>query len=498
MTMILTWRSRVVFTSCVAGLVPATASAHALTPTPYITPVPFWMYVYGCAATLVVSFAVLSYFWNVPAVARRAASREQATALVSDGWQWVFRLLQGGAVGCLLLTIGAGLAGTGDPGRNINMLLFWVLFLLGFTYLTVIVGDLYCVINPWRAMVGWLQRAGLDLCRPRVTYPHAAGYWPAFVFYVVLIWIELFALPKPFLLSTVLGVYTVITGIGVFLFGQDTWFGRCDVFGVFFRLVATLAPVEYAGSSDGTSSRVGLRPPLSGARNELAEADLSLVLFVLFMLSSTTYDGIYRTEFWVGLFWRPMLALFEPVWGTDLAKAQSVLESWFLVYQRAGLLVLPFCYLAFYLSVLKWAQAVTRVTVTLRRLAVDFAYSLVPIALAYNATHYYPMLIAEGRKLPWRASDPLGLGWNLLNRSPALVNPPELQMGIVWHTQVALILVGHVVSVYLAHSIAVNIFHTRRQVIVSQLPLLSLMVALTIIGLWVLSLPLAGGTLDQR
>jgi Na+-driven multidrug efflux pump len=65
-------------------------------------------------------------------------------------------------------------------------------------------------------------------------------------------------------------------------------------------------------------------------------------------------------------------------------------------------------------------------------------------------------------------------------------------MGAVWHTQVALILVGHVVSVYLAHIIGANTYHTRRQVIVSQLSLLFLMVALTIIGLWVLSLPLVG------
>lgn len=65
-------------------------------------------------------------------------------------------------------------------------------------------------------------------------------------------------------------------------------------------------------------------------------------------------------------------------------------------------------------------------------------------------------------------------------------------MGTVWPTQVALILIGYVVSVYLAHVIAVNTFHTPRQVIVSQLPPLFLMVALTVIGLWVLSLPFAG------
>jgi hypothetical protein len=64
-------------------------------------PVPLWMYVYGCAATLVVSFAELSYFWNAPALPRSAASRERAAVGVSDGRQWVFRLLQAGAAGVL-------------------------------------------------------------------------------------------------------------------------------------------------------------------------------------------------------------------------------------------------------------------------------------------------------------------------------------------------------------------------------------------------------------
>ena len=67
-----------------------------------------------------------------------------------------------------------------------------------------------------------------------------------------------------------------------------------------------------------------------------------------------------------------------------------------------------------------------------------------------------------------------------------------MKMGVVWHAQVALILVGHVAGVYLAHAMAFRMFPTRQQVLVSQLPLLCLMVALTAIGLWVLALPLSG------
>jgi len=64
-------------------------------------------------------------------------------------------------------------------------------------------------------------------------------------------------------------------------------------------------------------------------------------------------------------------------------------------------------------------------------------------------------------------------------------------MAVIWHTQVGLILAGHVISVYLAHAIALRVFPTRRQVIVSQLPLLLLMLAYTAAGLYILSLPLA-------
>ena len=67
-------------------------------------------------------------------------------------------------------------------------------------------------------------------------------------------------------------------------------------------------------------------------------------------------------------------------------------------------------------------------------------------------------------------------------------------MGFIWHTQVVLILIGHVASVYLPHVVALRVFPTRREAILSQVPLLLLMVAYTAIGLYILSLPLAAST----
>jgi len=66
----------------------------------------------------------------------------------------------------------------------------------------------------------------------------------------------------------------------------------------------------------------------------------------------------------------------------------------------------------------------------------------------------------------------------------------------IWHTQVALILLGHIVSVYLAHLEALQIYSSPRRAAVSQLPLLVLMMMFTTLGLWILSLPL--GTPDRQ
>ena len=481
--------TRTVFLASLGCVVPTAAYAHSFA-TPYVLPVPFWMYVYGCVATLVVSFAVFTYFLSAPIPAPTVHTLELgATSVARTAARWALRLLRAGAVASLVLVIVAGLVGTGNPGRNINMILFWIVFLLGFTYVTLIVGDLYALINPWKVIIQWLERLGADLSTPRLTYPQRIGYWPALWFYMILIWIELFVLPSPFVLSLVLVTYGLITIAGVVLLGKDMWFERCDCFSVFFRLVATLAPVEYQHSSNDQTPRIRIRPPCVGVMNERPE-HISLVLFVLFMLSSTTYDAIYRTMLWVGLYWRPLLALLQPLWGTDLAKAQSMLADGYIVYQRGGLLLSPALYFALYLLALWVARMASTSRVKLQTLAMDFAYSLIPIAFAYNFTHYYPMLVAECRDVMRFVNDPLGLGWTVLNRVSLDVETPPLEMAVVWHIQVAVILIGHVVSVYVAHRIAIRTFPTRRQVTISQLPLLLLMVAYTATGLWILSLPL--------
>jgi hypothetical protein len=477
-----------------AGLVllrPGAVHAHSFVE-PYTLPVPFWLYLYACAATLVLTFAAIGYFARAP-VARRAPrglvlhARGCTGALIT---RWALGLLRAGAVGCLLLTVVAGLLGTPSPLANISMTLFWIGFLLAFAYLTALIGNVYELVNPWQVIVSAAAACGIDFTRSRVAYPAWLGYYPAFLFYVALIWIELFWLPKPATLSLVLIAYSLATLAGAWIFGKALWFERGEVFGVFFRLIGTLAPVAYEPCPGTDSWQARLRLPFAGTLEERPQ-HLSLVFFVLFMLSSTTYDGVHDTVLWVGLFWKTLLALLQPLWGADMARAQASLAPWYTLYQRAGLVLAPLLYFAVYMLVMAATRAVARTAIPLRELALQFAFSIIPIAFVYNVTHYYTLILTQLPLLPYIASDPFGFGWNLFGIAPDFAGPAPLDMAIIWHTEVALILAGHVASVCLAHVIALRLFPSRRQALISQLPMLLLMMAYTILGLWVLSLPLA-------
>jgi hypothetical protein len=139
------------------------------------------------------------------------------------------------------------------------------------------------------------------------------------------------------------------------------------------------------------------------------------------------------------------------------------------------------------------AKLLTKSDLSLRALALRFAFTLVPIALVYNVAHYFGELLSQGLLIIRMASDPFNAGWDLFGTSRWLTTPVVLDAGIVWHTQVAVILAGHIVSVYLAHIEALKVFPSRGRAILSQVPLLALMVLLTTLGLWILSLPIDAG-----
>src|SRR5882672_2827078 len=166
---------------------------------------------------------------------------------------------------------------------------------------------------------------------------------------------------------------------------------------------------------------------------------ISLLLFVLFMLSSTAFDGLHETLPWVTVFWKNIF----PVLTAGSSQPYTVTVNYYYYWQWAMLLVSPFVYLVVYLAFIvlsKWAAGSAK---SVHALALAFALALVPIAFVYNVTHYFTLLASQGVQIVRIASDPFGFQWNLFGTATLPSDPIILDAGTVWHAQVTLILIGH-------------------------------------------------------
>jgi hypothetical protein len=481
----------------VACLLPAAWSGSAracVLGAVYNLPIPFGMYASGAGAALVVSFIVVAFVLRGPVASGTIAAASLGSLHVSQLSlpRWVVSTASWASLFGLLLTITTGLWGSANPLANFNMTFFWIIFWLGLTYSTALLGDLYSLINPWRALCGWLERANPGLFRGRLRYPAWLGYYPALLLYATLIWTELFGQIQPRTLSVMLLAYSGLNFGAAWVYGKEIWFRYGEFFSVFFRLIGKMAPIEYSSTSDAYPHYgIRIRRPFVGLLEVRAD-HFSLLLFVVFMLSSTAFDGAHETVPWVGMFWKGIY----PVLSNHINQPYLIWVSVYYIWQSAMLLLLPLCYLAVYLILLWLARTVTRSGDALQTLALRFAFTLVPIAFVYNMTHYYGELASQGIQVLRMISDPFNFGWNLFGTVRWFTDPIVLDAGAVWHTQVGLILFGHIVSVYLAHVEALKVFPNSRHAVLSQLPMLVLMVLLTTAGLWILSLPIDAGQLS--
>jgi len=451
----------------------------------YTLPVPFWLYAWTAVATLILSFVLVGWL----------ASRSPKTGMVSEvdisETVWV-RLLRRFtpalkllSAAVLLLVITTAIFGNRDPYRNFSMIAFWIIFILGTSYITAVIGNFYAVLNPWRVIVQTLGRWWPKYIAGRVQYPVWLGDWPALSLYLGFIAYELFAAGRPHSLGIALLGYTAINLFGVWLIGACSWFRHGEFFAVFLRLIGLLAPLNYRPAS----RTLHYRQPFSGMWT-LRPAAISTVVFVLAMLSTTAFDGLSATRTWVQLFWADPYGLVTPLVGAHPMQSVAATLPWYFGWQSLCLLLSPFLYFFAYLLALAIAKGLIRSNRSLRDLALDFGYSLLPIALVYNMTHYATLLLSDGLKIISLFSDPFGWGWDLFGTAWKFRAPILPDMSWVWHAQVGLILAGHVLSVYVAHRIALNVFASRRRAIISQLPMLVLMVAFTVAGLWILAQPL--------
>ena len=258
--------------------------------------------------------------------------------------------------------------------------------------------------------------------------------------------------------------YAVVHLVAAVLTGE-TWFSRGDGFEVYSRLFGALAPI--GRRRDGV---MVFRNPLDGVAAVPLRRGLAAVVLVL--VGSTAFAGLTRTLWWQG--WVGGISV-----GGISAGGISGAGEVTLSVTTAGLAA------TIALVALLYAAATTACGRLggYRGAAARFAHSVVPIAAGYAIAHYFSLLVFDGQFSWILLSDPFGTGLDLLGLRDASVDYTVLTARAIAGVQVGAIVGGHVVGVVLAHDRALALAagaSGQRRPVLSQVPLLTLMVTLTV------------------
>ena len=446
----------------------------------YDLPISLALYLYAAAGVVVISF-VLVYLFAGDQVGAKAIHypRRPVPALVPIARSRWPRLVGGiiGIAGLLAIVI-TGLFGSNNhPELNPAEYLTWVYFWAGLVILSGLVGNLWYFVNPWAAIYDAVSK--LVRLQPIWKLPNV-GVWPATAAYFAFACLELTTgmANRPWLVAVLALVYSVVTLAGMFLFGRDEWLEHCEGLTVLFNIIGRFGPVEAERDETGRITMVYLRPWGVGLLKPIS-AGWDRVVFVILMLSTLAFDGIIALRQW-----QDFTVALEPIW-------LPMGPFGFFFVRTLGLVLLTVTFLLVFITFMELVIFLGKRNVDVNATIAAFALTLVPIALVYNAAHNYTYLVLQSQALIPLLNDPLAKGWHLL---PALAafkpNFALAQASTVWYAQVVLIVLGHVIAVYLAHLRAGERFRTAQRALLSQYPMLLLMVMYTMTSLWILAQPI--------
>ena len=386
---------------------------------------------------------------------RRAAS----TAAGVVGVALVALVIYRGFVGPQVSTVNFAVVVTFAGGRA------------GLTMATYLVGNVWPAVNPFRA---------LDRLPARiVTYPDRLGRWPALAGILLLVWVETTTgvTSRPDVLATAVVGYAVVAVAGAILVGGGAWVRNADPIATAFRFYGRVAPLAWEGGRL-TASIPGMRlvPDVDpdgnvAGRDEGGNAadrlvsGLDDVAIAVALVWELTFSGFVTTEQGAAAV-RAVAAVGIP----PVAIYATLFLGGFAVFYGA------------FLGAARVATHRIRTTRSPRSLAVAFAPSLLIVAAGYHLAHYFGFFLSLSPSLAAALASPLSAPAN-----PTVFTLPAWVSAL----NIAFVLGGHLVAIWVAHSTAYRLFPSRLQAIRSQYPFVLVMIGYTAVSLWLISLPTA-------
>jgi len=394
-------------------------------------PIPFQTVLNVSAWVIILTFVFLKISWRDSILTHE----EKIFSNKQTGYGKFFGFL------ILFLIIAPGIIGNEEPKTSLAPLILWVFLWIGVPVLGLLFGDLYAKFNPLNIFLS-------NDNKPNSVYIASA-------LFLGLTWFEL-VWKKPgnplhigllFLL-----LFLVVNGFKLFLNKTPI---EIDPLLLLHHLYSKLKIFN---------SRPFFKTLLQNISN-LSKLK-GIEYFILLMIGTVTYDGLRGTVFWYNQF------------GT---KVYDLLFSTIMFFGINLLLI------GFYRFACYFAIKVSNSNHSLNDISLMFAHTMLPIAFAYHVTHYLSLLLFESQTFFYRLNDPIGTGADLFGVTDVTI-VYFLSPVALWTIQVIVTLLGHMLSVVLAHDLSVKLFG-HQQSDKTQYIFLFITVALTLQALFVLSVP---------
>ena len=432
------------------GSMPLVELAHGVGRV-YESPLPVWMYGVGAAATVVISFLIRA------AVRAEPKARVPSVLVGPRAAAVALTIIRGAALGALFLTLLAGIL-VRDRGLSLAPLLFWIALIVGTAALCALIDGFWDAADPWATIERFYR---LEDPAATATPP----WWLGPLMLYALFWFELVS-GVGFDAIAVVGALFAYS-LYAFTF-RARWGERwqdADPLSILFGFAGACAPLRL--SEDGIVYR-GWLSELD--RPEAASRTVFACVFVL--LGATTLDNVRETTGWHNFLQSARADALPTMLVDTLALAAF-----------AGLFLGPY-------ALAMWVTARSmRARGSVRAEMRWFAWSLIPIGIAYLLAHNAPLLMTGTPRLIEYLSDPFEKGWNVLGTAN-LFDAYQPSPALVWAMEIVLIIGGHVLGVLTAHRIAVRRAGSHTGAVKSQIALTLLMSFFTIATLVLLGQPL--------
>ena len=392
-------------------------------------PIPFDIVLNSSALVVLITFVYLKVSWKESIITPRQE-------VFNDKQNFIGKLF---GIIILFLLVAPGIFGNESSKTSVAPLILWVFLWIGVPVLGLLFGDIYSKFNP------------LNLFSLKSDKPESVYF--ACILFIGLTWFELVWRKPGNPLNIAIVLITLFVCVNLLRYFLKKSLIEVDPLLLLHYLYSKLKLFNSRPYFRSLLDNIGNLAKLKG-----------IEYFVLLMIGTVTYDGLRETTFWYNQFGSR----------TDDMGFSTMM---FLIMNLGTIL--------FYRFACFFAIKVGGSDLELNHVSNLFGHTMLPIAFAYHVTHYLTLLLFESQTFFYRFNDPIGIGMNILNVQEPTISY-FVEPLVIWGIQVAVTLLGHMLSVVLAHDLAVKLFG-HQQSDKTQYIFLFITVALTLQALFVLS-----------